>query len=301
MRRLNSRNHADQLFLRPLLEEIKKRCPKDLEINTIMTDDDNSGWNAFINVFGSAEHHLLCKCHITRAWRRKLSKLAPKTEVKNELYLALLVLLEEKDPLQFEILMNGFLSMCNEKSPNFGEYFKVNYKDRVKQWAMCYRNFEHANTDTDMYVGSFHNVLKTYYMERKPNKRVDDLINVLLTYEEDNYWRHKREQIYATKHQSAKNNSRHTRGISISNEDLTVVNETTWKVKSQSKGKNINTFDCFWGHLIITIVIIIIIIIIVVIIIVVITVINPSIVLINNILQRCMYIKTFSHQNFTRS
>ena len=66
--------------------------------------------------------------------------------------------------------------------------FKVNYKDRAKQWAMCYRNFEHANTDTNMYVGSFHNVLKAYHMERKPNKRVDDLINVLLTYEEDNYW-----------------------------------------------------------------------------------------------------------------
>ena len=238
-------NHAGELSLRPFLEEIKKRCTEDLKINTVMTDDDNSGWNAFTNVFGSVEHHLLCKWHITRTWRRKLSKLAPKTEVTNELYRALLVLLEGKDPLQFEILINGFLSMCNEKSPNFGEYFEVNYKDRAKQWAMCYRNCEHANTDTNMCVESFHNVLKTYYMERKPNKRVDDLINVLLSYEEDNYWRHKPEKICATKHQSANNNSRHTRGMSISDEDLTVVNETTSKVKSQSKGKNINIFDCF--------------------------------------------------------
>ena len=230
-----------------------------------------------------------------------MSKLAPKTEVKNELYRALLVLLEEKDPLQFEMLMNGFLSMWNEKSPNFREYFQVNYKDRTKQWAICYSNFEHANTDTNMYVESFHNVLKTYYVERKPNKRVDDLINVLLTYEEDTYWRHKQEKIYATKHQSAKNNSRHTRRMAIVDEDLVVVNETTWKVKYQSKGKNINIFDCFWLHLIITIVIIIIIIIIVVIVIVIIITINPSIVLVNNIRQLSMYIKTFSHQNFTQS
>ena len=138
-------------------------------------------------------------------------------------------------------------------------------------------------------------------MGRKPNKRVDDLVNVLLTYEEDSCWRHKREKIYATKHQSANNNSRHTTGMSIADEDMTVVNETTWKVKFQSKGKNINIFDCFWAHLIITIVIIIIIIIIVVIIIVIIIVINPSIVLVNNILQPSMYIKTFSHQNFTQS
>ena len=51
-----------------------------------------------------------------------------------------------------------------------------------------------------MYVESVHNVLKTYYTERKPNKRVDDRINMLLTYEEDNYWRHKGEKIYALKH-----------------------------------------------------------------------------------------------------
>ena len=61
-------NHAEELSLRPFLEEIKKRCPEDLKINTVMTDDDNSGWNAFSSVFGSVEHHLLCKWHITRAW-----------------------------------------------------------------------------------------------------------------------------------------------------------------------------------------------------------------------------------------
>ena len=188
-------NHTDELSLKTFLEEIKKRCPEDLKINTVITNDDNSGWNAFTNIFGSVEHHLLCKWHITRAWRRHLSKLAPKTEVKNELYRALVVLLEEKDPLRFETLMNGFLSMWNEQSSNFGEYFQLNYKDRVKQWAMCYRNFEHANTDTSMYVESFHNVLKTYCMERKPNKRVEDLINVLLTYEEGTYCRHMREKI----------------------------------------------------------------------------------------------------------
>ena len=44
--------------------------------------------------------------------------------------------------------MSGFLSMCNDKSPNFREYFQVNYKFHAKEWAMCYRNFEYANTGT---------------------------------------------------------------------------------------------------------------------------------------------------------
>ena len=45
-------------------------------------------------------------------------------EVKNEIYRTLLVLLEEKDPLQFEMLVNGFLSMCNKKSKTFGNIFR---------------------------------------------------------------------------------------------------------------------------------------------------------------------------------
>ena len=41
------------------------------------------------------------------------------------------------------------------------------------------------------------------------------------------------QSIYTTKHQSDKNNSRHIREMDIVNEDLTVVNETNWKVKFQ--------------------------------------------------------------------
>ena len=59
-------NHGDKLSLKLFLEE-RKRYPEDLMINNVMTDDDNNGWNAFINVFESVEHHFLCKWHITKA------------------------------------------------------------------------------------------------------------------------------------------------------------------------------------------------------------------------------------------
>ena len=48
-----------------------------------------------------------------------------------------------------------------------------------------------------------------------------------------------------------------------------MVNKTTWKVKPQSRGKNIN-IDCLWLHLIITLGIIIIIIIIIIIVVIII-------------------------------
>ena len=73
-------------------------------------------------------------------------------------------------------------------------------------------------------------------MERKPNKRVDD--HPLLLTSKGALTGNISEKIftqniYAKKHQSDKNNSRHTRERNIVNEDLTVVNKTNWKVKFQ--------------------------------------------------------------------
>ena len=54
-------NYADELCSRIFLEKIKKKYPEDRNINTAMTDDESNAWNAFTNVFGSVEQHLLCK------------------------------------------------------------------------------------------------------------------------------------------------------------------------------------------------------------------------------------------------
>ena len=43
-------------------EAIKEKCTENFEINALMTDDDNSGCNAFKKVFPSVNtKHLLCK------------------------------------------------------------------------------------------------------------------------------------------------------------------------------------------------------------------------------------------------
>ena len=62
-------NRSSEEVLTPFLEAIKEKCTKNFEINALMADDDNSGWNAFKNVFPSVNiKHLLCKWDIVRAW-----------------------------------------------------------------------------------------------------------------------------------------------------------------------------------------------------------------------------------------
>ena len=61
---------------------------------------------------------------------------------------------------------------------------------------MCFRQFDHCHTDTNMLVESLHNKLNTSFMERRLNKQVDDLINLLLTIEKEDYCKLKRDLEY---------------------------------------------------------------------------------------------------------
>lgn len=68
---------------------------------------------------------------------------------------------------------------------------------------------------------SFHNKLKTNprYLNHKVNRRCDDLIEVLLSVEEDMFYERKRKEIlYSTTEASRKiEGDRHTKGQSIDN------------------------------------------------------------------------------------
>ena len=94
----------------------------------------------------------------------------------------------------------------------------------LEKWALCYRHFDHCDTDTNMLVEryvhgrksikptkyhnsytinsitlvySFHNKLKSSerYFDHKVNRRVDDLMNVLLKIESDMYIAQKTKEV----------------------------------------------------------------------------------------------------------
>ena len=160
-------NKSDELTQRPFLAAIKERCSSEFQPNVVMTDDDNTSFNAFRNVFGS-NIHFLCKWHVKRAWKNKLPLVGGAQE---DVYQALDLLIEERDVETFHRLLDGFEQQYSKLHPTFMEYFVKTYVGRVEKWAMCYRDFEHAATDTNMFVEAFHNRLKTHYMDRRPNKR----------------------------------------------------------------------------------------------------------------------------------
>lgn len=102
---------------------------------------------------------------------------------------------------------------------------------RSEKWAICFRQFSHANTDTNMYVESFQNRVKKNYLKRRFNRRVDDLLNLIHDIEQDNYWRHHLDVKYQRQGKTNQiETNRHKRGIQISDHDVDEVDDYKWKV-----------------------------------------------------------------------
>jgi len=141
-----------------------------------MTDDASQYYNAWISVFGPTVKRL-CTRHVDRSWRKAIKQHVSAFEDQVEIYHMLRSLLQELNEEDFQSCLAAFMQHVSTVAPGFATYFSA-YCGRATEWAYCYRVGTQANTN--MYVESFHNVLKTVYMGRQANRRDDSLISILL-------------------------------------------------------------------------------------------------------------------------
>lgn len=169
--------------------------------------------------------------------------------------------------------MDHFISYWEAKEPEFVKYFSEHYLCRpgkhynyvyvsfgvistvyvflinAEKWARCYRHFDHADTDTNMYLEryithqqmqiilyllniplqpySFHAKLKTIYLNGKVNRRIDFLIDALLKIERDFFYKAMtKERLKCLNQREIREVDRHQRGLKIDKEFVTVSEPT---------------------------------------------------------------------------
>ncbi|XP_065920274.1 uncharacterized protein [Dysidea avara] len=206
-----------------LFQVIKDRSPN-VKVRTLMTDDDDIWYNGSKAVFGNEILHLLCHWHVDRSWKNHLRSVAKEHQLN--IYQTLCILVHEVDRSLFTTRMTQFTEYWNTREPNFVKYFNTYYKERADKWARCYRHFSHADTDTNMYLESFHAKLKTNYLNGKVNRRVDFLIDALLRIEQDCFFKVAQKQRLGTiNKQEVKEAHRHKRGLQIKAEDVTDIDD----------------------------------------------------------------------------
>ena len=176
-------NRTDLTSLLILFKSIKQQVGV-ITPKWIMTDDAQQFYSAWVGIFGVGPHKLLCIWHVDRAWRGQLNSIKDR-QLAQTIYHALRVLLEETDKTKFEELLTKTLQKLSEdpSTQYFLNYFRTYYLHRKEEWAISYRKASLINTN--MYVESFHRVLKHLYLKGKTNKRVDKCIQMLMKFERD--------------------------------------------------------------------------------------------------------------------
>jgi len=226
-------NCEDTVSLAAFFRAIKARLAPGTSYcaSHVMTDDASQYYNAWSSVFGSAVK-LLCTWHVDRSWHKAIKQHVPQVEDQIEIYHMLCSLLQELNEQDFQCCLSAFLQHVETVSPSFATYFAA-YCSRAPEWAYCFRVGTQAYTN--MYVESFHNVLKTVYMERKANRRVDSLISILLCVARDKAFER---IIKVEKNSSSKKvNDINKRHIIIMSALPTMV-EGGWKIPCLTRGND---------------------------------------------------------------
>lgn len=168
---------------------------------TVSTDYTSVGIKPWHDVFGTDQiYRLLCYFHLLKGWNAKVKELAVRKQgeypaerkIRIQSIMAQLKhILYETDAATFEIKLTAMLAELTDHGEiEIAKYLEKNYadcQDTKEMWALCYRTrhtgFSEFSDNTTNAIESFHNVFKKEYLGRK-SKRVDDVIEELLRYEE---------------------------------------------------------------------------------------------------------------------
>ena len=229
-------NREDETAISLFLSAVKKQSP-DTKVSIIMTDDDNAGWNAARSVYGSGLQQFLCTWHIQRSWIRNVHNHVKDDVHKAEVYIYLSALLNANSESDFEQYKTSLVSKLETINPSFLKYLTDHYFNRPEKWSKCYRKrADYCNVDTNMFVESFHNQLKTIYFSGKRNRRLDVLLDTLLRIENDHYIRYLKMTSYNNPtDEDVRLQDRHNRGLEIDDARVKQISNTAFSLESSTQ------------------------------------------------------------------
>jgi hypothetical protein len=170
-----------------------------------MSDDANQFYNAWTTVMCNKNDDvkpikLLCSWHVSRNIRKnvikfvndddkiefnlnekkikkKKKKLISKSGNKRSVLNNFFQLRNELDPVKFDKKLKEFLNLIKQ-FPEFDNYFRNYYLNRLDQWTYIRRKYLKINTN--MSQENYHKIIKQSYFHNKATYRVDKCIFLIL-------------------------------------------------------------------------------------------------------------------------
>lgn len=128
-----------------------------------------------------------CVFHVVRAWWSNIRQRvkAGSTQESNMLQKRALGVLKgimwERSRDAMENRLHHFRREFSQDFPDFVSYFERTWviNNKIMFWAVAHQPAIYTNMETNNYVESWHNQLKSIYLKRHPNRRVDRLVYIL--------------------------------------------------------------------------------------------------------------------------
>jgi hypothetical protein len=225
-------SNVTKLILTCFFSSIQRRIPR-LKITLTMSDDDIATKQAFRAAFGEDIMTLLCQWHVPLAWTRNVWRIDV-SDKKEELLYLLRRAMKTRDKTEYHsivTLIRNDYSDCKR----FVDYLDLNYFNRPDEWSSCFRTMYHDSVDTNMLLESFHNLLKTVELSRRPNRRVDTLIELLLDMEENRFREYLVQKSKKMDPPLVGPTTRHQKGLRIPDSSVLKLDQQSWKVESTSR------------------------------------------------------------------
>ncbi|XP_053402695.1 uncharacterized protein LOC128558002 [Mercenaria mercenaria] len=224
-------NRDDELSNYIFLKAVKEKC-SDTKVDCLLTDDTHSAFNAAKTVFGQDIKHYLCIYHVITAWGRKLKSMYGK-DTGTKLLNHLRCMIYTKTELEFNTLRNEFELLCRNEFPAFYNYFQNQYLPRKEKWSLHLRKFGLRNKiTTNNHLESFHRTLKHIYFDGKHNHRLDELIEMLLKYEQKCYIEQTVLSGMKPGSEKVDKSGRHKSSLLSIDSDVSQINEDTYCAES---------------------------------------------------------------------
>ncbi|KAI8876173.1 hypothetical protein K501DRAFT_298979 [Backusella circina FSU 941] len=136
-------------------------------LSFLITIDSHTELNAISTTFPACKIQY-CLFHVSQAWGQ------------GGMMIHLKVLLYEEDPDNFNELIDNFKTRFAAQDV-FMEYFERSWcrEEKFDIWSRAYHFLEFSYMLTSNYIESWHNQLKSVYLKRTRNKRLDRLFFIL--------------------------------------------------------------------------------------------------------------------------
>lgn len=160
-------NKEDTSSMILFFEKVKEAVGLQIKAEVFMSDDAPQFYNAWEQVMGASQYHLLCWWHVNKNWTANLNSKIKNKEKRELVKKSLYVLATDvENEGEFEVNLQIFLNELQEDEDTwmFYTYFCTNYINKKKCWAFCYR--KHTGLNTNMHLENLHKKIKYTYLLR---------------------------------------------------------------------------------------------------------------------------------------